>query len=312
MARNGSASTNILIALIAIQLIPGAIRVIREGIERVAHNPKTNVGIVAIKGPIAESGATVRSLKEFFENPQIKSLVLVVDSPGGAPGASQAIWHVIRELKAKHDKKVVGFVQNVCASGGYYIMSAADHIVATPAAAVGSIGVFMPGWRVNELLKTYNVHYNVISAGKYKTVGNPFLGEPTPEQRKMLQDLVSDVYAQFVNDVKISRPHIVDDPELWAEGRIFTAQQAMKLGLVDELGSQLTVEHAVRRLANIPENTQIEWVRPARATGMSRLLQNLQGDQGDDEDGSFIHSFATAVADRLSQNLTAQGVTPHL
>jgi len=192
------------------------------------------IGVVSVRGFIADSKEVVEQLKKYRKDQRIKAIILRIDSPGGSTAASQEIYREIQRTTPQ--KKVVASMGNVAASGGYYIALGADRIVANPATLTGSIGVIMEVSNFKELLHKIGVSREAIKTGPYKDIGSP-LRAIKPEERRLLQEVIGNVYQQFIDVVvkgrKISRERV----EKIADGRIFTGAQAKDLGLVDDLGS---------------------------------------------------------------------------
>jgi len=206
---------------------------------------RDRVGVVPIKGIIMESKSVVELINKYGEDERVKAIVVRIDSPGGGVSASQEIFDALSTVKKK--KKVVASMGSVAASGGYYIACAADRIVANPGTLTGSIGALMPFANVEELLKKVGLKSAVIKSGKYKDIGAP-TREMTPEERALLQGVVDDIYDQFLGTVSASRNISVEELRPVADGRIFTGRQALKMGLVDELGD---MERSVGVAANL-------------------------------------------------------------
>ncbi len=192
------------------------------------------IGIVEVSGAIAEARETMDILKRFREDDTIRAVVVRVNSPGGAVGPSQEIYREIR--KTAQAKKVVASLGAVAASGGYYIASACDGIVSNPGTLTGSIGVIMGYTNIRGLLDKIGLYPVVIKSGKYKDIGSP-VREMTPEERRILEDFADQVHGQFIRDVAQGRGLAVDKVRKVADGRIFSGQEAQKLGLVDRLGN---------------------------------------------------------------------------
>ena len=192
------------------------------------------VGVVEIKGVIADAKETVLQLKRFRKNKDVKAIVLRIDSPGGGVGPSQEIYAEVK--KTTLIKKVVASMGAIAASGGYYVGAAADHIMANPGTITGSIGVVMEFANAEELFEKIGVSAVVIKSGDYKDTGSP-LREMTPEERRLLEDFVGNVHQQFVTAVAEGRKMSEETVRTIADGRIFSGQQAQKLGLLDSLGN---------------------------------------------------------------------------
>jgi protease-4 len=195
------------------------------------------VAVVEIEGIIVDGAAAVRELREHADNPSIKAVVLRINSPGGVVAPTQEIFAAIQRAR-KAGKPVVASLGAVAASGGYYVAVAADRIYANPGTLTGSIGVVMQLANLEGLLKKVGVDYVVVKAGAYKDVGN-FARTMSPEERKMLQALLDDVYSQFVEAVSEGRGLEKKDVLAFAEGRIYSGQQALALKMVDELAGKL-------------------------------------------------------------------------
>jgi protease-4 len=204
------------------------------------------VAIVELEGVILDVDDLVRELKRARENPMVRAVVIRINSPGGVVGPTQELHQAIQRLR-QAGKPVVASLGAIAASGGYYVAVAADEIVANPGTLTGSIGVIMQMANVEGLLKKVGVDYIVVKAGLYKDVGN-FARQMTPEERRVLQNLLDDVHSQFIRAVAEGRK--LDEVEVrkFADGRIFSGSQAKRLHMVDALGS---LEDAVNRAASL-------------------------------------------------------------
>jgi protease-4 len=203
------------------------------------------VALVRIEGPIIDSKNAVDEIKDYTKDPSIKAIVLRVDSPGGAVAPSQEICEEVKKATIK--KKVVVSMGSLAASGGYYISAPASRIVANPGTLTGSIGVIMEIPNIQGLMDKVGVKTEVIKSGKHKDMASMFrsLGK---EERVILQDVLDDVHAQFINSVAEGRKMDPEDVRKIADGRIFTGKQALAAGLVDELGN---LEDAIKTAAKL-------------------------------------------------------------
>lgn len=184
-------------------------------------------------------------------DPQVKGLVLRVRSPGGGVAPSETLHHLITLWKAQTEKPVVAFLQGIAASGGYYIAVAADHIVAHPSSVTGSIGVIMPGFNVADLMDRFGVVDQTLTSGPFKDSGS-MTRAMRDDEREQLQSVISDLYARFVDVVDEGRPKLDRFAvERLADGRIFTSNQALKAGLVDEVGHMDVAVNSLMHLANL-------------------------------------------------------------
>jgi len=257
--------------LILIQFAPPIIKNIKKQYENLIK-PKVQVGLIPVKGILYSADRINKYLNKYFKDPNIKAILLKMDCPGGASGTAQSIYQEIQSLKKKHKKPIVTLVENICASGGYYIACATDHIITTPSAIVGSIGVsFQYLFQLQEFIEQFKIKYKAVTAGKYKSTTDPFI-DITPEQEKQLQIVLDDSYDQFVSDVSKNRRLPLKTKDNWAQGKIFNGNQAFKLGLVDKIGSPFVAKEVIRDKAQIEIEKEIEWVKPPTKTGLAQFF----------------------------------------
>lgn len=220
----------------------------------------SNIAIVNIYGPIQMESSSffevlptgadyiVKELQAIRANPNIKAVVLRINSPGGSVGAVQEIYSELLRLK-ESGKKLVASQAEVSASGGYYLAAAADKIVSNPGAITGSIGVIMPVTNFEGLFGKVGVQVEVIKSGIHKDIGSS--SRPlTDEERQILQDMVDNAYQQFLGVVIKGRSAVMTEEKVKevADGRIMTGAQAKEVGLIDELGN---LEDAVNVAADL-------------------------------------------------------------
>ena len=192
------------------------------------------VGLVEIIGDIESSENVVDQLEHMRLDSSVRAVVLRLDSPGGGVAASQEIYEAVRKVRDA-DKPVVASMGGVAASGAYYIACAADSIMSNPGTLTGSIGVIMSFPNTEELFRKVGVRFEVVKTGKFKDIGS--LSRPmTPEERQLLQETLSSVYEQFVSAIAEGRGLDRRDILPYADGRIFSGDQAHDLGFVDRLG----------------------------------------------------------------------------
>lgn len=256
--------------------------------------PSTKVGILSFTHSLTNAGEYVRNLKKFFKEPSIKAILLRMDCPGGTAGTSQAIYNELVSLKQQYPHKpVVVFIENVCASGAYYVACPCDWIVSTGSAFVGSIGVYLAVPRLNEFISQFKVNYSVTKTGKYKTILNPLL-PPVEGEQELLQELCDDTYQQFVEDVAKSRPALnLKEANNWANGKIFTGRQALEMKLIDQIGSLTQVEQQLRERAHIPDSQEIQWVKADQKNLIMRILS--PDDSGEANDDLSLARFIKTV-----------------
>ena len=210
-------------------------------------SPSGEIALVHIQGMLMDSQNIVRQLSNYRHNPNVRGIVLRIDSPGGAVAPAQEIYNEIMKLRADH-KTVYVSMGTVAASGGYYIASAADYLLANPGTLTGSIAALMAFSNIEELSNKIGLKPVIIKSGKYKDVGSP-LRAMKPEEQKLLQNVVNDVHQQFVQAVAKGRGMSVSEVNEIADGRIMTGQQALKLKLIDELGGlEKTIELLAKKI----------------------------------------------------------------
>ncbi len=214
-------------------------------------------------------------IRELAENKNVHSLLLDINTPGGTVASVQDIYSALTYFKTKN-KPVVAMFRDISASGGYYIATAADKIVAQPGTITGSIGVIMQGANFTPLLEKIGVSFKPIKSAKHKDIGSPYR-EMTEEEEQLLQDMINDTYAQFFNVVKKSRPNIPEEKlRIYADGRVWTGSQAKALGLIDELGG---IEEAKKVLENLTGQKNIKFAQ-ANFTSLSDLGSLFSSVQG--------------------------------
>jgi protease-4 len=207
------------------------------------------IAIVELKGVILSSEDIVRQLKKYNEDRSIKGILFRIDSPGGGVVASQEIYEEVKKIRAEK-KSIVVSMGSLAASGGYYVACPANKIVANPGTLTGSIGVISQFMRYDSLLGKIGVEVNTIKSGKFKDAGNPFRAM-TSDDQEYFQKLMDDVHRQFITAVETERKLNHDSVTAFADGRVFTGEQALKMGLVDTIGTYEDAVLITARLAGI-------------------------------------------------------------
>ncbi len=206
--------------------------------------------VLDINGAImadSEAGAdnVIPSLRDAFEDEKVKGIIIRCNSPGGSPVQSGYIYDEIRRLRAIHtDKPVYAVAADVCASGGYYIISAADEIYASKTSLVGSIGVRMDSFGFVELMDKVGVESRQLTAGEHKAILDPF--HPRNEEEEVfLKKMLETTHKHFINAVKEGRgDRLKDNPDIFS-GLFWTGEDAKALGLIDAFGSASYVAREV-------------------------------------------------------------------
>ena len=246
--------------------------------EYVSGDGSDKVAIVPIEGTIAAADDTMGgvlptttpegladALSQAGSDPSVAAVVLEINSPGGGVTASDEMHQSILDFEKNTGKPVVVSMQDVAASGGYYISTPADRIVANETTLTGSLGVIFEITNFSEAAKKYGIKQVVIKSGKYKDIGSAFR-EMTPEERDIFQSIVDDSYAQFVDVISEGR----DIPEARvreiADGRVYSGLQAKKLGLVDSFGGLDEASDIAGDIAGAGDTTVVRYVQQPTLT----------------------------------------------
>ena len=225
---------------------------------------------IVVDGPITGSTRqrVLKALREVEER-EFPALLLRIDSPGGTVGDSQEIHAALLRLRAKGCRVVASF-GNISASGGVYIGVAAESIVANPGTITGSIGVILRGNDLSKVFERIGIRFDTVKSGVYKDILSP--DRPlSPEERALLQELIDSSYGQFVRVVAEGRSLTEETVRGFADGRVFSGEQAKSLGLVDELGDEDHARRLAARLADLDEQT----TRPVTLGKPRKKLMNL-------------------------------------
>lgn len=230
-----------------------------DGAKLVSSLVNDKVAVIALDGPIYESfetktpfssglsiAETKRELKKAIEDKKTKAVLIRANSPGGTVGASQELYSIVKNIK-NAKKPVVVSMGDVCASGCYYIASAANKIMANSGTLTGSIGVISHGFNFTGLMEKLGIENQTFKAGKYKDLAS---GQRpiTEEEQKIMDDLLADSYDQFLTDIVSGRGLDRAQLEQNAQGLIYTGRQALKVNLVDELGTYEDSKKLVRKI----------------------------------------------------------------
>jgi protease IV len=240
-----------------------------------AAHSTPHTALVEVRGEIAvdsEASAEllVGALKGAFEDPGSVAIVLRINSPGGSPVQSGIVNDELRRLKAKHNKKVYVVVEEVCASGAYYIAAAADEIYVDKASIVGSIGVLMDGFGFTGAMEKLGVERRLLTAGGNKGMLDPF-SPANPEQTDKAQAMLDQIHQQFIAVVKEGRgARLKETPDTFS-GLFWNGEEAVKLGLADGLGNLDFVAREVVKAEEVIDYTPQENVaeRLAKRFGAS-------------------------------------------
>lgn len=216
------------------------------------------------KNPLSD---LAEMLEEAGDDGRVAAVIVRLNTSGGAVTASDAMHRELQRFKAATGKPVVALMMDVAASGGYYVACAADTIVAHPTTVTGSIGVIVQTISIKPALDRWGIRAEALTSGPNKEAGSP-LSVLTDEQRATLQELVDDFYQRFVDVVKQARPNIPADRlgEV-TDGRVYSGEDALAAGLVDELGDLHTAFDAAKRLAQVDSADLVIYHRPLEHVG---------------------------------------------
>ena len=285
--------------LVDIELQP-RIRPLRE--ETVEGEGKAKILLMDISGVLAdETGSVVlgtppprvpivarvrEELQKAEDDDEVRALIVRINSPGGTITASDLIYREIEVFKTRRKVPVITIMMDVAASGGYYAALAGDTIMALPTTVTGSIGVVMLTVNAQGLMEKIGVAPLAIKSGAMKDAGSPF--RPLTEQeRAVFQSVIDQMYARFVSLIVRSRKMPEEKVRAAADGRIYTAEQAKALGLVDEIGYMDDAVAAARKAAGVAQARVVMYHRPkeyrsnyystapAPAPGVDTTLQQL-------------------------------------
>lgn len=221
-----------------------------------------HTALIEIRGEIGAGNETdaedvLDALREAFDDEGAKAVVLRVNSPGGSPVHAGLINDEIKRLKSKHDKPVYAVVEDSCASAAYYIAVAADRIYVDKASIVGSIGVLMDGFGFTGIMDKLGVERRLLTAGENKGMLDPF-SPLNKHQKALAQAMLDQIHQQFISVVREGRgDRLKETPEIFS-GLFWTGEQAIKLGLADELGSLGSVARDVVGAEDVIDYTRRE------------------------------------------------------
>ena len=230
-------------------------------VEAIPIASENSIALIRIEGIIIDSHEVLQQIKHFADDSAIQAIVVRINSPGGAVVPSQEIYAALKRIRDDGEKTVVTSMGNMAASGGYYIASASNMILANPGTITGSIGVIMEMTNVEELLDKVGIESVVVKSGLHKDLASPF--RPLSVQsRTILQHVMDDVHDQFIHAVAEGREMGVEQVHALADGRIFTGRQALAVNLVDRLGTLQDAIQLAADLAGITEEPTVIEIEP--------------------------------------------------
>lgn len=250
---------------------------------------KSHTALVELEGVIApaqgvDADTVIEGLRDAFEDENTKAVILRINSPGGSPVQSSYIQKEIRRLRQKHeDVPLYAVVSDICASGGYYVASAADRIYVNESSLVGSIGVLMNGFGFTEAMAELGVERRLMTAGKHKGILDPF--SPMSEfDRAHAQELLEELHNNFIEVVKQGRGGKITDTDDLFNGLFWSGPRAIELGLADAIGNTSSVARDVVGEENIidftPEDDPLERLADRLGAAAASAFAQITGLMG--------------------------------
>lgn len=240
-----------------------------------------------LEGSVATPQSVTDGIKQAEEDSTVSALVLDINSPGGSPVASEEIMNAVKNSK----KPVVVWISDTGASGAYLAASPADKIYASPSSIVGSIGVILSLTDLSGLYQKIGVNQYAIKAGEYKDMGSSYRNL-TPEETRMLQEMVDEDYDYFISLVAENRKLDINYVRSIAEGKIYTGTQAKNLKLIDETGNRDEAIEAAARLGGIKGDYNIITITPTES--LSDIITSYTT--------NFAYALGKGIGSLLNQN----------
>ena len=277
--------TNILLLILLTVGVLVVISVIVAGGISVAYTGglgKATVAVIPLEGVISSQGGgggllnfqggvaaddIISFIEDADEDKSISAIVLKINSPGGTPVASEEIARAVKETK----KPTVAFIRDVSASGAYWVASSSDWIIANRLSITGSVGVYASQLEFGGLLDNYNITYQRMVAGKFKDIGSPYR-KMTEEEETLLQAQLDRMHDYFLSEVVSNRGLTQEQREDIATGRFYLGDEALELGLVDELGGK---DEVITHLKEVLEVTELRFIEYRKTAGFFESLGTM-------------------------------------
>lgn len=258
---------------------------------------KSHVAVVDLTGIIISSYSLTKELDELSKRDNVKAIVLRINSPGGVVAPSQEIYEALKKTDQK--KPVIASMGALAASGGYYAALGARKIFANPGTLTASIGVIMEFVNTEKLYSWAKVSRFNLTAGKFKDVGSP-LREMKPEEKALLTTMLTDIHTQFRTAVQTRRKLTPEELDSVADGRVMTGNQALQAKLVDNLGGLEDAIKEAKTIAQIPEDSFVEYPR-----SKGGIIKELLFGSEESEADELFKGFSDLIS-----SLRAQPITP--
>jgi protease-4 len=272
--------------------VGGLLAVVSPSEERLTGNSILAIELEGVITP--KNDEALEMLRKYRKESRIKGVLIRINSPGGVVGPSQELYTEIKRTREEFKKPVVAFCSSVAASGAYYAAVGANKIVTTPGCMIGSIGALMEFVNLGRLYDWAKVERYAITTGKFKDAGAEY--KPlTTEQRQLFQALLDDVLDQFRGAVADGRNLKMEQVVPYADGRVFTGAQAVKLGFADSMGSWDDARKEIGELAGLGATP--EMFKPKKHQGFMDFLEEASGGES---------RFKALASELLQTELNAQ------
>ncbi len=258
---------------------------------------KNAVLLLKLEGVIADEDRFLKQLKKYRKDDQVKAIVININSPGGVVGPSQEIYSEILRTREEFKKHVVVSSSTLNASGAYYASVAAEQIIVNEGTLMGSIGVIMEFANLEKLYDWARVSRYSITSGKFKDSGAEYRAM-REDERKLFQDLINDVYSQFKSAVAKGRNLKEDYVAQYADGRILTGAQAVKLKFADKIGTLDDAFKVAAELSGLKEGDYEVVEPPKRRGSLWHLLNQEDGDWEGKFEGSMKRLLGAQLLNR--------------
>ncbi len=244
-----------------------------------SHTAVVDIKGIIVSGGEADADSIIKSLNNAISDPNTKGIILRLNSPGGSPVQASYVYRAIQGIKENHPNiPIYAVVEDLCASGGYYIAAAADKIFVNESSIVGSIGVVMNGFGFTDVMEKLGVERRLYTAGSHKGFMDPF-SDVNPSEKEHVQGMLNDIHQQFITAVKLGRgDRLKDNPDLFS-GLVWAGSESVRLGLSDGIGNvqsvaknEVGVENTVDFTAEKPF---IEKLTKSLGVAMAEYTQEL-------------------------------------
>jgi protease-4 len=229
------------------------------------------IAVLEIDGIIADDVRYLEQIQSYRRDSSVKGFLVVINSPGGVVGPAQSLYRELRRLRDEDGVPVVATIGAIGASGGYYVALGADSIFALPGSLTGSIGVIMEFPQARELMDRVGVDVQVIKSAAFKDAGSPYRRLES-DDHEVLQGLIQDVYAQFVDVVAEERGLPEAEARRLADGRVYSGRQAFEAGLVDQIGNLNDALAAAGRMAGLGDEPRTIWPQAKKGVTLLDLV----------------------------------------